>query len=80
MIIRTGTRRAEDLIEQLTEIADGNVVFIENICRFHMRRLFFGSAPKRVTRERFEKKKARYFSERYLRIYTGNEIIKKDGE
>ena len=67
----------EDLIEQLTEIANGNVVFVENMCRFHPRRLFFGSAPKRMTRAEFEKKKAKYLCKKYLRIYTGNEIVKR---
>lgn len=62
----------EDFLESLTEIANGSIIFIENRCRFSFNKI------KIMEKEKFEKKKERYFSRRHLRIYTGNSIMKRD--
>ena len=74
---------ADDMFEILTDIANGDTIFIENKCWFHPRRLFFIVQPwnlKTMDKETFRKKESKLLSKRYLRIYTGNEIIKRNGE
>jgi len=64
----------EALLQDLAELANGEVIFIENM------RLLSLSKIKAIEKEKFEKKKARYFAKKCLRIYTGNSIIKRNNE
>ncbi len=63
----------EEAIEIITSVADGDFVFIE-------RRSLWGSVDlKLMDKAKFEKKRERYMRKKKLRIYTGIEIIKRDG-
>ncbi len=63
----------EEAIETITSVASGDYVFIE-------RRTLLGSVKLRLmVKEKFEKKRDRYMRRKSLRIYTGAEIIKRNG-
>jgi hypothetical protein len=62
----------DDTIEYVTDIANGDTIFVDN------RHSWFGL--RMMNKKTFEKKKSKYLSKKNLLIYTGNEIIKRDGE
>ena len=63
----------EEASETITSVASGDYVFME-------RRTLLGSVKLRLMdKEKFEKKRDRYMRRKSLRIYTGTEIIKRDG-
>ena len=63
----------EDANEIITFVASGDFVFIES-------RTFWGRAKlKFMDKAKFEKKRERYMRRKPSRIYTGTEIIKRDG-
>lgn len=71
----------EDIIQDMTAIANGDIVFIE-------RRGFF-TRPRKwgiricnnaviiLEKEMFEKRKEKYMAKKHLRIYSGDSIIKQ---
>lgn len=62
----------EEALEVVNNFTNGNMIYIEDVRRFS----FF---PIRVMRkDKFEKKKGRYMTKKYLRIYSGNSIIKRN--
>ena len=61
----------EEALEIITALANGEVIYIEDTS-------FFTFVKLRVLEKtKFEKKKEKYMSKNSLRIYTGNEIIKR---
>ena len=60
----------EQIIEDITEIASGDIVYVEDI-------RFFSTSIKSMTKEKFEKKKEKYMNKKHLRIYSGKSIIKR---
>lgn len=66
-------KRDEEAFEIITSAAEGVFVFIES------RAFWRGAKLKLMDEVRFIKKKERYMRRKSLRIYTGTEIIKRDG-
>ena len=69
----------EDIVQEVIDIANGNFVFLESRGFFTRPRKYgriCNSAIKIMDKEKFEKKKEKYFTKKHLRIYAGNEIIK----
>lgn len=63
----------EEVIEIVSSIAGGDFVFMES-------RTFLGRAKLKVMdKAKFEKKRERYMRRKSSRMYTGTEIIKRDG-
>jgi hypothetical protein len=63
----------EEAVEIISGFANGDVIYIEDT------RFFTFTKLRAVEKEAFEKKKEKYMAKRYLRIYTGNAIIKRSG-
>ncbi|MCL2639057.1 MAG: hypothetical protein FWD48_11890 [Oscillospiraceae bacterium] len=63
----------EQIIEDITEIASGDIIYIEYAGRNPFKLLNFKS----LTEGEFEKKKEKYMSKKHLRIYSGKSIIKR---
>jgi hypothetical protein len=62
------------ILQNLTDIADGNVIFIS--------RVFRSSAilyTRMIEKEKYEKNREKYLAKKGLRIYSGNRIIKRNG-
>jgi hypothetical protein len=63
-----------EILQSLTDIADGNVIFISRV---------LGSGvilyTKMIEKEKYEKKMGKYLAKKGLRIYSGNRIIKREG-
>jgi len=71
----------DDLEKWLTDVAEGKIIFVEDKRILSPRRMIFFLQPwnlRIIEREKFERKKDKYLSKSYLRIYTGNEIIKRE--
>jgi len=69
----------EDIIQNVREIANGDIVFIERRGFFTRPRKYgriYDKAIKILDKKDFEKKKDNYLAKSHLRIYTGNEIFK----
>ncbi len=69
----------EEFKRFILDVANGNIIFIENTCWFSIKR-FSPFQPwnlKMINKNRFEKKKSKLLKNKWLRIYTGNEIIKE---
>ena len=65
---------SDDLIQKLLDIANGELIFIENkhwlsLCKISI-----------LNRASFEVKNQRYMNKKYLLIYTGNSIIKRNSD
>ena len=73
----------EVIIQDVTEIASGDYVYIERR-GFFTRPRKWGSicdnALRILEKEKFEKRKEKYLSKKHLRIYTGNSIIKRSAK
>jgi len=71
----------DELKTWLSKVANGEIIFIENMCWFSPKRLtgilLLPWNLRMIDRAKFEKNKEKFLSKKYLRIYTGNEIIKK---
>ena len=65
-----------ELIKWLLDIANDKEIFIEDKRKFSFRSLFVGSLQS-ISLEKFNKKKNKYIKKGYLRIFTGNQIIKE---
>jgi len=82
----------EDIIESIMGDINGEDIYIEWRDFFHRPLYYFDtplgksgcricdSALKILSAERFEKKKAKYLRKKHLRIYSGNEIIKRSAK
>ena len=69
-----------DIIREVTEIANGNIIFLERRGFFTRPRKYgriWDNALCILDKEKFEKRKEKYLAKKHLRIYTGNEIIKR---
>lgn len=73
---------ADEFIDFILNIANGETIFIENRNFFSPSRLkgiiLQPWNLKMTARNKYENKKWKYLSKKWLRIYTGNEIIKRD--
>ncbi|HBU11867.1 MAG TPA: hypothetical protein DEB31_03825 [Clostridiales bacterium] len=69
----------EEAMEIVTTIAGGDLVFLEKHLVWRNTELKLMDRLKLMDKEKFEKKKERYMRKKSLRIYTGTEIIKRDG-
>jgi hypothetical protein len=70
----------EDIIQDIIDIAKGNVVYLESRGFFTRPRKYgriCDGALKILDKEKFEKKKEKFLTKKHLRIYSGNEIIKR---
>ncbi|MDR2572243.1 MAG: hypothetical protein LBD23_18360 [Oscillospiraceae bacterium] len=63
----------EEAVELVSASANGDVIYIEDT------RFFAFTKLRIMEKETFEKKKEKYMTKIYLRIYTGNAIIKRNG-
>lgn len=74
----------EDFGQWLTDIANGDIVFIEDKSRFSLKMLkgiiLLPWNLQTISKQKYEKNKQKYLSKKNLRIYTGNAIIKREGE
>jgi hypothetical protein len=63
----------------LLDIAEGKIVFLEDTSKFSLK-MFNPFQPwglKIISRDEFEDNKDKLLAKKHLRIYTGNEIIKR---
>ncbi|MCL2051336.1 MAG: hypothetical protein FWG91_06385 [Lachnospiraceae bacterium] len=71
----------DDIIQDVTEIANGDIIFIESRGFFTRPRKWniriCDNAITALEKKVFEKKKGKYLAKKHLRIYTGNEILKR---
>ena len=64
----------DEVFEILNAFANGDVICIEDVSLFAVKKL------RLLDKEKFENKKARYMTKKSVRIYTGNEIIKRSSK
>lgn len=73
----------EDIIQNVTAIANGDIVFIERRDFFTLPRRYgrvCDHAIKMLEKKNFEKKKDKFLLKKHLRVYTGIEIIKRSAK
>lgn len=70
----------DDDFEWFFDIIRGNMIFVEDVRKFSLKTfLLFGPWNfKIMTKKKFEEKKTLLMGKKYLRIYTTNEIIKRN--
>ena len=62
----------DEALEVINELANGNEIFIDDVRGFKFFKL------RVMSKEKFEKKKEKYMAKKYLRIYSGKSIIKRN--
>ena len=71
----------QDIIRNVTDIANGEIIFIERRGFFTRPRKWgvriCNNALKALEKKKFEKKKEKYLAKKHVRIYTGNAVIKR---
>jgi len=75
----------DEIIQSVAELASGDRVFIEHRGFFTRPRgkyalRIYDNALNILHKEKFERRKEKYFHKKHLRIYTGNSIIKRSAK
>lgn len=70
----------DDDYEWFFDLIRGDIVFVEDVRKFSLKTfLLFGPWNLKImTKKKFEEKKTLLMGKKYLRIYTTNEIIKRN--